>query len=58
MELKHKQRLLADFPGDVRYKRTQVLDIPDEYKCMDPERIESVGSFLDIEEGSDCGGTD
>ena len=40
MESKHKQRLLADFPGELRYKDLIVLEIPDEYRRMDPELIE------------------
>ena len=40
MEPKHKQRLLADYPGEMRYTETHVLDIPDEYLYMDPELIE------------------
>ena len=40
MESKHKQRLLADFPGELRFKEIVVLEIPDEYRPMDPELIE------------------
>ncbi len=40
MESKHKQRLLGDFPGEMRFKRIEVLDIPDEYKFMDQELVD------------------
>ncbi|MDF1839621.1 MAG: hypothetical protein P1V35_17265 [Planctomycetota bacterium] len=40
MEPKHEQRLLADFPGEMKYKETHVLEIPDNYKYMDPDLIE------------------
>ena len=50
MESKHKQRLLADYPGEMRFKETHVLDIPDGYQFMDPELIEmltaTVGPLL------------
>ena len=37
MEKKHRDRLQAKFPALTRYKTIHVLDIPDEYKFMDPE---------------------
>lgn len=40
MEQKHKARLGALFPELVRHKRLVVLDIPDEYRAMDPELVE------------------
>lgn len=40
MEHKHKQRLLADYPGEMKFKLIHVLDIPDDYKFMDPELVE------------------
>lgn len=50
MEPKHKQRLLADFPGETRFAEVHVLDIPDEYRYMDPELVEilreTVPTFL------------
>lgn len=50
MEKKHKSRVMADFARLVQYKQVHVLDIPDEYKYMDPELIEElesrVGHFL------------
>lgn len=53
MEEKHKSRLVAEFRGLLDNKPIHVLDIPDEYKFMDPELIEileqSVDSFLGLE---------
>ena len=40
MEQKHKSRIMADFRDEVRYKALHVLDIPDDYKYMDPELVE------------------
>ncbi|MEM7748350.1 MAG: phosphotyrosine protein phosphatase [Pseudomonadota bacterium] len=40
MEQKHKSRIIADFRDEVRYKSLHVLDIPDDYKYMDPELVE------------------
>lgn len=40
MESKHKQRLRSDFPGQMRFKRLHVLEIPDEYQYMDPDLVE------------------
>ena len=53
MEHKHKSRLVAEFTGWLTHKPVHVLDIPDEYKYMDPELVElleqSVGGILNIE---------
>lgn len=53
MEQKHKSRLVAEFTRLLDNKPIHVLDIPDEYKYMDPELVElleqSVGSLLNIE---------
>ena len=40
MEEKHKSRLVAEFTRLLENKPIHVLDIPDEYKYMDPELIE------------------
>ena len=40
MEDKHKSRLRADFRGELTHKTLHVLDIPDDYKFMDPELVE------------------
>jgi len=39
MEEKHKSRLVADFTRLMTGKRIHVLDIPDDYRYMDPELI-------------------
>lgn len=53
MEHKHKSRLVADFGDLLAGKPVHVLDIPDEYKYMDPELVElleqSVGSLLSLD---------
>jgi predicted protein tyrosine phosphatase len=52
MEEKHKSRLVAEFTRLIKNKTIYVLDIPDEYKYMDPELVElleqSVGALLDL----------
>ncbi len=40
MEEKHKSRLVAEFTATLERKPLHVLDIPDEYKYMDPELVE------------------
>ena len=42
MEEKHKARLMADFGATVARKPLHVLDIPDEYKYMDPDLVEQL----------------
>ncbi len=42
MEEKHKSRLLAQFARLLEHKPVHVLDIPDEYRYMDPELVEEV----------------
>lgn len=53
MEQKHKNRLVAEFTRLVDNKPIHVLDIPDDYKYMDPELVEilqeSVAACLGIE---------
>jgi predicted protein tyrosine phosphatase len=52
MEEKHKSRLLAEFNRLLEHKPIHVLDIPDEYKYMDPELVDelrsSVGAILGL----------
>jgi predicted protein tyrosine phosphatase len=52
MEEKHKSRLVSEFRRLIENKTIHVLDIPDEYKYMDPELVEqleqSVGALLDL----------
>ena len=40
MEPKHKDRLKADFTRLLAHKKLYVLDIPDDYKYMDPTLVE------------------
>jgi len=53
MEEKHKERLVAEHAGLLEGKPMHVLDIPDEYRFMDPELVEelqrSVGAILGLE---------
>ena len=53
MEEKHKSRLLAEYRRALENKPIHVLDIPDEYKFMEPELVEllrqSVGAILGLE---------
>lgn len=39
MEKKHKNRIVAEFTRLVEHKPIHILDIPDEYKYMDPDLI-------------------
>jgi len=48
MEQKHKQRLLATFPDELKFKTLHVLDIPDDYEYMDPELIGEIASVVDL----------
>jgi len=52
MEEKHKSRLLADYRDVLEGKAIHVLDIPDDYRYMDPELVEqlqtSVGEILGL----------
>jgi len=43
MEDKHRSRLLADHRALLAHKPVHVLDIPDEYKYMDPDLVELLG---------------
>ena len=47
MESKHKQKILAEFPGELKYKEIHVLDIEDEYQYMDSDLIEELTSAID-----------
>ncbi len=53
MEEKHKSRLKAEFSRALEGRVIHVLDIPDEYRYMDPELVEQVGqavaSLLDLD---------
>ncbi|MBI6952800.1 MULTISPECIES: low molecular weight protein tyrosine phosphatase family protein [unclassified Pseudomonas] len=39
MEIKHRQRLQAEYSRLLEHKRLHVLDILDDYRYMDPELI-------------------
>jgi len=43
-EDKHRQRILADFPGESKFKPVHVLDIPDDYQFMDDELVDLIWS--------------
>ncbi len=47
MEHKHKQRLVSDYPGEMRFKELHVLDILDNYRFMDPELIAEITAAVD-----------
>jgi predicted protein tyrosine phosphatase len=53
MEEKHRSKLIADFTSSVSHKPIHVLDIPDDYRFMDPELVEhlehSVAAILRLE---------
>jgi predicted protein tyrosine phosphatase len=40
MEGKHRERIVADYARMIEHTPIHVLDIPDDYKFMDPELIE------------------
>ena len=47
MEPKHAQRLRADYPEALQFKDLVVLDIPDDYRFMDPELIDLIKAAVD-----------
>ena len=47
MEQKHKQRLLSEFPSEMRYKELHVLEIPDNYQFMDAELIHDISAAVE-----------
>jgi predicted protein tyrosine phosphatase len=53
MEQKHKSRVVAQFTRLLENKPVHVLDIPDDYRYMDPELVEqlreSVGPLLGLD---------
>ncbi|MBB3063644.1 low molecular weight protein tyrosine phosphatase family protein [Microbulbifer rhizosphaerae] len=53
MEQKHKNRLVTEFTRLLDHKPIHVLEIPDEYKYMDPELVEilkeTVGACLELQ---------
>ncbi|UZE24737.1 phosphotyrosine protein phosphatase [Pseudomonas sp. B21-056] len=40
MERKHEHRLRAEYARLLEHKRLHVLDIPDDYRYMDPELVD------------------
>ncbi len=42
MEDKHRNSILADFPGESKFKPVHVLDIPDDYQFMDAELVKLI----------------
>lgn len=47
MESKHRQKLRADFPGEMKHKKCHVLEIPDDYEYMDPDLIDMIRQSVD-----------
>ena len=47
MEPKHQRRLRADFPESLSFKDVHVLDIPDDYRFMDPELVELIEAAVE-----------
>ncbi len=51
MEAKHQHRLQAAYARLLEYKRLHCLDIPDDYRCMDPLLMDlldaKVATYLD-----------
>lgn len=48
MEREHKRRIAEDFAG-LALPPIDVLDIPDDYECMDPELVRMLRAMLDPE---------
>lgn len=42
MEKKHKQRIIEKYGEEIHNQQIILLDIPDDYKFMDPELIEDI----------------
>ena len=47
MEKKHRERMIAKFPGETKTKRFIVLDIEDDYQYMDEELVEMIKVSVD-----------
>jgi len=47
MESEHKRRLVGQFREVLEDREVIVLDIPDEYRFMDPELVELITSAVD-----------
>ena len=48
MEKKHKNRLVAEFTKMLNHTPIHVLDIPDEYKYMDPELVNELEARVNV----------
>ncbi len=46
MEQKHKNKLKAEFTRMLDHKTVHVLDIPDDYKYMDPELVQELEALV------------
>lgn len=46
MEYKHANRLRAEFARLLEHKRLHILDIPDDYRFMDPELMEMLEDMV------------
>lgn len=46
MEHKHANRLRAEYARLLEHKRLHVLDIPDDYRFMDPELVEMLEDMV------------
>ena len=47
MEHKHLQRLVSQFPDEMKGTEAHVLDIPDDYQFMAPDLIAEIQSAVD-----------
>jgi predicted protein tyrosine phosphatase len=47
MENQHRKRIIVDFSNEARDKPIHVLDIPDEYRLMDPELVNLLRAAAD-----------
>ncbi|MGH1542046.1 MAG: low molecular weight protein tyrosine phosphatase family protein [Arenicella sp.] len=48
MEKKYKNKLIAEFTRMVDHKPIHILDIPDEYKYMDPDLVRELESIVEL----------
>ncbi|CAH2822630.1 low molecular weight phosphotyrosine protein phosphatase [Salmonella enterica subsp. enterica serovar Newport str. VA_R100512570] len=46
MEQKHKDRLMAEYRRIIENKPLHVLDIPDDYRYMDPELVRQLEELV------------
>lgn len=47
MEDQHLVRLRADYPAQMKSRESHVLNIPDEYKYMDPDLVDEIRAAVD-----------